>query len=662
MWCARHTLAAVGLLGLGPIVGGAASALAQAGVDAVAVSRPDESHARQAHRLVEGWVRRGGVPGERAEPIRALDVIGVRVTLRLSGVTLGEGTAVRPGLATALVGDAAEPLPPIDLVSLLEPATSRALTAAVAAAEDRHLQARLRAARDPEARDVGEAITPRALGAQLDVDLQLAHRPQRIVIARPDRQDTVFARFAPGHHGLMTRPPDAPAADTLVWPATALARNLQPDRQIVRLLHRSGAEPDAIDRLGRPDGLPLYRFDVLHLVRPRADQPVMLLTRGSERLPVRFVTRATLQGMMDRVGLHLFGRFIGDGRVRGGYRPARGRYQPELADDRESALAAYALIRFERRKRADGNNDRVFETYVDQAAETVRQVASRALAEGATPQPVTSAFCLLAVTAAPAGTFEQDLRGRLTAQLLAWVDDAGRVRPETTDDEAGLPPAVSSIVLWALTHVYDQTRDAAVGQAVARLLDGLWADANGNFDINALPWVAAAHERIAPVLEQQGAIDAETRRRRAADLNRMAGLIAQLQVVERPRLGPDDVVGGIVVQRQPDDAPPSPDWKTAPLFLFLATAVRDEQIVPAADRPDVLVTLSGAARFLGQLMIDEPATFAVASPEEALGGVRLAPWDNRLDLAPSALTLLGLVEMIQSDQALRGSGKDADPG
>ncbi len=43
-------------------------------------------------------------------------------------------------------------------------------------------------------------------------------------------------------------------------------------------------------------------------------------------------------------------------------------------------------------------------------------------------------------------------------------------------------------------------------------------------------------------------------------------------------------------------------------------------------------------------MIDEPQTFAMSSPRDAAGGIRLSPWDNRLDVAPSAITLLGLLE------------------
>ncbi|MEM7626019.1 MAG: hypothetical protein AAF333_10365 [Planctomycetota bacterium] len=644
---------------------GVSAAWGQAGA-AEPVSRPDESHARAVHRLVEDWVRRGGVPGKRAQPIRAAEVIALRVTLRLDGLTLGMGTALRGNLAEVLSdpdGPAAGRA--MDLVSLAEIATDRSLNDALQQVADRQLDARIRAARDASTPGAGQEISALELGAQVDVDVQIAYAPRRIVIAPDAPPEEAFGRFAPGYHGLLAVAPEGAAVErepSLVWPATSLASNLPPDRQVIKLSVGAQLDPESAQQLGRPGGWAFYRFDALHIVRSRIDQPVMLLIRGGQEFPARFVDEKTVADISDRIGLHLFGRFIDQGRVRGGYQPARGVYQPELAEDREAALASYTLVRYAERKRLDGNNDRVFEGFEFVAREAINKIVGRLLSPDAEPQPVTAGFCLLTVLRSPDDTFDPAVRSRLTAMLTRLIDERGRLVPDPAEPGAVLPTASTAVVLSALVELHGHTGDAELAKQIALVFDNLWQKSGGRFNVNALPWVALAHVRGVPRLVEAGVIDAETVTQRSEDLKWMLDRIDEWQIVERPALGPGDVIGGIVIRPGPEGSPPNPTWQTAPLFSFLATVIRDPQIVPKGRHFGPLVTASATARFLGQLMMDKPNCFAVRSEAEAVGGIRLSLYDNRLDIGPSALTLLAMLEMRETFAWLTPVGETEDGG
>lgn len=638
----------------------------------------DESHARVVHRLVEDWMRRGGVPGERADAVRVSGAMGVRVTLRLDGVSLGQGTRVRPDLAERLTaagpGRPWSALPAIDLIELVEPAAAEALADAVDQVKRQQLEARIRAAGDPGVQNNRADVEARELGPQLTVDVQIAFAPEQVVIPRDASADLIYARFASGYHGLFALPGDPgavpgavpgagvggfAAGDTPVWPASVVASNASPRRQIVRLLTRCGLKPDDDELLGRPDGVVVGRFEVLHVVRPKQDLPVMRLVRGGQILPGRFVDEQTLGDVADRVAMHLYGRFIGiNGQVRGTYQPSRAIYKPEFASDLEAALASYTLVRYFDHKRRDGNNDQFFNAMVEASQRTVDRVVGRLLAPDEEPDAVTAAFSLLTILEAPGGTFDPALADRVSTMLLGMIRPDGELLTDPNDPKSRVNAVGSAAVLAALGQWYEQTRDAEVGEALSAAIESLWNRQGGRFDVNTLPWIALVHVQTSGLLEDAGLLDAQTRARRSADLAAMNGLIAEWQIVERPELGPPDVEGGIVLVEAPEGSPPNPNWQTAPLFGFMATTLRDKQVVSRLQRPGTLVTASASARFLGQLMIDEPNCFGIRSPQEAVGGIRLSLWDNTLDIAPSAITLMALLEMRETLDALAGDQEE----
>ena len=124
-----------------------------------------------------------------------------------------------------------------------------------------------------------------------------------------------------------------------------------------------------------------------------------------------------------------------------------------------------------------------------------------------------------------------------------------------------------------------------------------------------------------------------------------------------PDAGPADVVGGFELSAAPEGTPPNPDWRSAYAVAFLASALREEGVVPAKDRLDWLLTCGLGARFLAQLMFDEPGCFFVRSLEDTRGGVRLALWDNRLAIPPTAVTLLAALELEETLRMFEASGR-----
>ncbi|MEM6458599.1 MAG: hypothetical protein AAF710_04335 [Planctomycetota bacterium] len=658
MWRRRDTVVVPRRpwLGTGAVV---LAAVFSAGGGAARVAEPavaprlDLSHGLRAHRLVERWTQAGGVPGRRDASIRVAGAVAVKVTLRLDGTTMGRGVAPRADLASQL--DEPGGTGPVDLLDLIEPATAAALEAALQEAQRRGLDEVILAEAEENAVTERRARRLRAsdLGPSLSVDLQIAHDPARIVLGDRDADDLFYARFAPGYHGLMTRPAGVEPGATLVWPGTAVAGNLSPQRQVVRLLNRSEMPIDGLAQLARADGVPAYRFEAMHLVRPRPELPVMRLIRGGELLPGRFVDRQTLGGMADRLALHLFGRFTGDGRLRGSYRPARAEYRPEWADDREAMLACYVLLRYAAEKARQANPERFFEGVADAARRGIEaRLAGRAESSATPPDPVADAFALLGVLEAPPGAFGDAARDAMAAALRDAVDDEGRV--STIDGGSATQAAGTAAVLAALARHAELTRDPDSDAAVARMLTTFWTVDGGRLHVNSLPWLALAHDAAAARLVADGRLDPAVTATARTKFRQSLELIAQRQVVERPSLGPADVLGGIDLAAVTEGGPPAPNWQTAALLSFLATAARQEAVVPPDERHGVLLTASGAARFVAQLMMDQPHCFAVRSPDEAVGGVKVSPWNNRLDVMPSAVALLAMIEMEATQRALAG--------
>ena len=618
------------VLGIVVVVPGARGQVqsAEAEIDAPLL---DTSHAQRAFLMVEDWLGKDEEARQEARPIRVTGLIGVRLVLRTGGVVVGEGEAYREDVQGVLD----VPGPSIDLVPLLMSATGQA----EAGIRESMADAQQRAVLAGRAVQDSEKLTLTDVSSNLDVDLELAYGLHRVSIPAGAGADEVYARFAPCYHGLGFV--NAKKGKwSWVWPGVAASRNIAPPSQLVLGLKGLGKRRSAIKRLGRPGGIGLARFKTIHVVRPFTGAQPTFLVRSSIDLPRYAVGERELAGMGDRLIEHLFNRFTSEGQIRGTYHPTSGRYDPLVASDDQAALACYAMVHHSRYLATIRPEDQSLAAYTRRAGQVASGLGDRMLAAGDKADPRVAALVLLTLLEAPATETDQAMRDRLGDLLLAVTADGA------ADGGIGNSGA-EALSAAALATLYERTRDDRLGQALWELTDRFWSRGDGVPNLSALPWLALADERAGDLLadvDTLGARRAELDRRRAI-LSVLIQRLCQHQVIEKPALGPDDVLGGFVLTPGPAGSPPNPDWRNAQPLMFLSILLRDEKVTQGQDKLGWLLSAGYSARFVGQLMMDETSSYYVRDRVAARGGVRMAPWDNRLALAPSAMGLLALTEL-----------------
>lgn len=648
----------------------------------------DWSHAHRVFPYIEACVHAGDVEAvPTPPPIWVADVQGARVTVRWLGRAMGRGDALLPlQTATPLAADPSHAAPDavIDLVTLARQAVAAALADVHLGLADRNQRARQRA-EDPA------AFKPWTLAdlRPLRVDLQLARGPQPIRLPADAPPQALFRQFAPGHHGLMTpaadteaaKPPSAPGSaggsqagaplaainpEAVVWPATALAMNQSPPAQVRQLLRAAGTPPlhlnEQIDRVARPGGLPLARFEVIHMVRVEDDQPPLRLVRGNVPLPPTDVTGQTLAEMAQQMLQFLLRRQTADGDFLGAYHPTSDQFEPARAPVEEVALAAYVLAR-----RADMIDDAQGQApgRIHTAAQNaLRFLNLRYTPSNAPDEPAAQALTLLAIMAMDDGIDRQIERDVLGQRLAARFTDSRGKAADAAQPEAAPRQALLALAL----AVFASQPDAppAAGQAARQAAADLIQRIDAAHIVAALPWYAMALQAASCLpAEGEPARDGDAVISPADVRRRLGALLEQLrplQIAADASMDLDDVVGGfdLLAAAEPasriGQAAPVADWRTANILALMALDLRAAATEEAAvENPEHRQTLvrqvvdcGRAARFLHQLMFTSQNAYYVRSLPDVLGGIRPALWDNRLTTAPTAMTLLAVTELQQA--------------
>ncbi len=592
----------------------------------------DVSHAQRAFRQVEAWLGDASGARQGAMPIRVTGLIGVRLVLRSGGIVVGEGVAYREDLLAALDG----PGQSVDLLPLLLLATERAELGVRESLADARLRAVLagRVLRDTE------IVTVAEVGSNLSVDLELGYGLRTVTVQSDAGSDEIFARFAPCYHGLAFV--DAKRGEwSWIWPGDAASRNIAPPNQLVLGLKGLGLDRSAVAQLGRPGGAGFARFQTIHVVRPFAGSDPKTLVRSSGNLPRYAVGERELETIGDRLIEHLYNRFTSDGQVRGTYHPTSGRFDPLVASDDQAALACYAMVHYSRYLTTARPFDQSVAAYGRRATQVAMDLGERVLDAGDQAEPRVVALVLLALMEAPVAESDQALRDRLGDRLLSLV------LPEQADQQVRGNQGAAALAAAALATLYDRTREERLGQAVWTLMGRAWGPDDGVPNLVALPWLTLAYERAGDLLadnDPSGVKEKKLARRRQT-LSIVIDRLCRQQVIEKPTLGPDDVLGGFVLQPGPSGSPPNPDWRNAQPLMFLSIMLRDDRVTHDKDKLGWLLSAGYSARFVGQLMMDDASCYYVRDRVAARGGVRLAPWDNRLALAPTAMSLLAITEL-----------------
>lgn len=643
--------AGIGLLLLGSNVVDAAEATLEA-------PRVDWSHARQVYRLIETWAVAGKVEtsGQETAPILVSGLSGVRVTLRWGGLTVGTGDFLTDQAVMKNDGT-------VDLAAAAGIATAKALEGV----EETLRDMRRRGAASPATNSSAATTRPASVqdaGPRLTADLQLALRLQAIRLEADAPAEAIFHQWAPGFHGLrMTRPTTTgQVAEARIWPASALAANTAPRSQLVQLLAEVGSNVADLPRIARPSGAALERFEMIHLVRPRPDAPPTLLTRGNVVLPDAALSTQTLDNMIERVAGALLRRLDSQGRLAGTYHPTSDRFEPEFAPEEDAALAAYALTRWINQPVAPETplDPRRAQAQVD-VGKIVEQLLARLHDGEEALAPATSALLLLTLIDAPNLADHKADRDRIGRRLLALEQLDGSFAASAGPDAPRVNLPTAALLTAALTSLFEQTRDADLAPHVRSARESLWAQMQPQRMVPALPWLMLIESRRTLLEQDNGSDSAKDFQERRQRLQGFMEALRDCQVTHAPALGPDDVLGGFDLTLggaalASTSGPPNPDWRSSYVVWFLASALREPGLVPEQDRLAWLLRCAQGARFLAQLMVDEPSCYYMRNPEEALGSPRLTLWDNRLPVPPAALMLLASLELDRTLQKIAAEG------
>ena len=609
----------------------------------------DWSHCKAAYRISQKWIKQGHVDQvSKPRPIWVSHCTGVRVTLRWLGLTMGVGEAAVE--LKKLPGITSESTDPTTAIADLADLTRAAVVAALKSASEKLKDQAARSA-DPVPKN--ERMTLAKLGPRLLVDIQFAHRLEAIRLPDKTSPAAIYYSFAPGYHGLCVGRlgPDKQVLAARVWPATSLATNATPQNLFTRLFRKLGYADTDLPRLGHTErgGIPLARFAVIHLVKPTSDQPVMRLERGQLILPPTPISGQTLDAMANRMTNHLKRKQLSDGHFVGTYHPTSDRWDPPEAPIADTALAAYAIgQRAALLQATDPDAIACFEAK-DMSRKAVQHLIKTLLPKGkkVARDPAAMALLLLTLVESPHLATFKPQRDAVGLYLEGLIQKDGTFRPmmRPGGKVAKLSFTFRALILSALSSLYEQTRDKSLKETITKAQEQLWLNMDTKTlasRLNALPWLLALETRMqkfAGAKEQAASAD------RSKLFRELLDVVSATQVKAAPAHGPADVVGGYIRFKQPPNTPPNPDWLTTHILTFVSKAMRDEQLIKSEDRVQWILDSGLAARFLAQLMIDEPGCFYVRSPRDAVGGLRLAMWNNKVGVAPTAMALLATIEL-----------------
>jgi hypothetical protein len=605
-----------------------------------------------AYYLVDGWVRAGEVPEDASLPRAPLTgVFGVYVTLRDDGQLVGSGSALREDLTDAID----TPGPPVDMAVLLAEATRTALRDLEQTQRRRAIELGIS---DPDLL----AQRVRDVHARLQIDVQVGHKLESVVLPADGTGDAVYAQFVPGFHGLRLTGPLMPDGD-LVWPANALARNTSPRSQLVQLLDRQGFEEEDLAVVARPSGPQLERFEVIHFVQANASMPPRQLIRGNVPTPRRALDTAALHGITERIARHLDGKLevLNDGTrvMRGPYLPSPDRVSPDLASPRQASLACFAMMVQSRSAQERTPGDRISRVRAERALSLVETLAEVVNPANGEPRPISVALLLLALTESPVPV-DADLRDALAEVLLGLRLEDGGFRAAVGDggsrggdagDEGRVDPAIEAVITAALASwcVAAQPDDPAISEWVwdtmSQLAEASAADPKGA-QIAVLTWLSVAYSRAGTQLAGQSSdpIALDRLGRMQAFFADQLQFLSDQQVRGVPLIGPADVTGGYVTRTGPAGAAPDPSWESSMPLAIVAVTVRDDAIVAPDAIFGPLLSAQLGAGFVSKLLLVEQNGYYVRD-RNAIGGVRRSLWDNTLDLDCSSMALIALSEM-----------------
>ncbi len=405
--------------------------------------------------------------------------------------------------------------------------------------------------------------------------------------------------LSPGLHGAAARVGDRVAAvfpDRMLSTDTTAAQGLTAACAALELPARPLLE------LEERFSVRVFRFDAVCVGQIVPGGSATFLHRSGK---VRSIT-SVVGGELESFGAMLAGSlerrvWERDGAVGllGTYHPVRDAYEPLEASALETALGALALARW-------GN--------VQDDAVAQR---SAGLLLGSVDVGADTSAAALVLLAVDALGDPEELAGlaSVCAGVIDGYDGGGALSEE-------------GLIAAAL---------AVRGEARARTMVGdVIASAGRGGVVTAAPWIVWAAVAVA----DDGRVGGAPALREGRDV------VWEHQITRRDAgTAEADLVGGVVYTAS---GQPLPTAQSARAACLAAAMLGNASLTPENERAGELARVLPTLRFLRQLMVEEAEARMYPNGDRAMGGVRLALWDQRQPVEATAMTLIAVAETVEA--------------
>ncbi|MFG0284729.1 MAG: hypothetical protein ACF8R7_09945 [Phycisphaerales bacterium JB039] len=580
----------------------------------VAQAQPAGEQAMEAYRQVEAWVRDWTPPEDAADGLAT----PVGIILRFDGEIIGRGLDLT-GTPGALARAAAQALAEADLRLPVDP-------------------------------DAALLAPDGAVAGRVTISLELGAEPEALPV---QTLQEVALRLSPGLEGVAVRAGDQwsgmlpgmmLATRTDAAAAAAIAfREVAGER--ARQLAGPAVDPAsaAPQMLERRD-VTVYRVPTTHLAQPGPGEAPIFLYRGGRIVPLEALDTAALRRWSASMASFLLTRrYPGAERfgMMGALNPTEGLALQITATPAQQAICALAMRRYSQLDRVDptlATTCDVFATGMLRDLDVVE--AGEAPPWEATHDAAAVVVALLEIS--PDGAFE-DVR---LADLMQRTSE--RVRSAYTPLRGyaeDVLPGAEAMIAWAMVRL---ARAGQVDSGTARAaVRAIYRDTPEGELATHMPWLWYAEDELAGLGgEAEGELGA------AGALRAVRDILAehQLESVDLDETT-RDFAGGIVFTGA---GPALPTWNTARPLCAMSAMLGDERITSDEEFLAEFNRVRAGLRFLRQLTADEATGHMYRFPARAAGGVRAAPWDQTMPPDATSLSLLCVVETLESMEAWLG--------
>jgi len=582
--------------------------------------------ARAAYDAVRLWVNEGRTPDGAVAADGLADLgsgfSGVSVTLRAAGVIAGRGRLLHEGGP---------------------PGATLARAAQLAIDE-----ARQRGHYEP-----GPLSDLAAAGERLIISLELA---APLVPIPPRDLPSAATLLRPGHDGVALR---IGTRHAFRFPSQLRRTRTMPADALPSLVAELTGDPsqallDPATAARRHEGR-FFRFTVVHLAQPTPGAEPLFMHRGGRLVRANQVTTGAIREFAQGLAEHLAGRLWpgpeGYG-LMGTYDPALDGYEPVIASDLDQAAAALALARYARRAPALGlPEDSAIEARTA-ALDILRRFTTReGLGRLEDPLLAGLAAAALIESGATLGEDRADMLVHDRALLMAATVLRDAYRPATGFRSTVLSEG-RAVVAFGLVAVAEHTGQLGDLARAEGAMSAVFRETTPGTLVNEMPWLGWAAIRAGTLRD-----GADRAIPQGDGLRQLRDFVWLHQLAPRDASGDDaDLLGGIVFTAA---AAPLPSWHSTRPLALIATMLGNPYLTAPEERMPELSRLMSATRFLLQLAASDAEGHAYADPPRARWGVRASAWDHRMPVQASALTLLTLVETLDSMARLQDAPRQS---